>query len=114
MFIPDCVTIFALLIFGHFLADYPLQGAFLSQAKNRCAPVPGVPWYQALLAHSAIHAGFVMVITGSLVLALAECLLHALIDDSKCRGKISYNTDQALHWLCKALWAGAGAIWMLP
>lgn len=35
------------LIAGHFLCDYPLQGDFLSKAKNRVNPIPGVPWYQA-------------------------------------------------------------------
>jgi hypothetical protein len=35
------------LIAGHALADYPLQGDFLSRAKNRSAPIPGFPWWQA-------------------------------------------------------------------
>ena len=32
------------LMVGHALADYPLQGDFLAKAKNRTAPIPGVPW----------------------------------------------------------------------
>lgn len=59
------LELFGLLVFGHMLGDYPLQGDFLSKAKNRYAPIAGVPWYQALGAHSAIHAGFVGIITGS-------------------------------------------------
>jgi len=94
----------ALLIVGHALADYPLQGDFLARAKNRAAPIPGVPWYQGLVSHALIHAGFVGVITGSLLLACFELIAHCLIDDSKCMGRISYNADQALHVACKLLW----------
>lgn len=95
--------LFALLV-GHALADYPLQGDFLARAKNRTAPIPGVPFYQALGAHALIHGGFVAAITGSLWLGLAEVVAHALIDDAKCTGKIGFNTDQFLHLACKLLW----------
>lgn len=95
----------ALLIAAHALADYPLQGDFLAKAKNHRAPIPGVPWYQALAAHSAIHAGFVGVITGSAWLGLAEFLIHTATDYAKCDGRISYNTDQAVHIGCKIAWA---------
>lgn len=99
------VQLLGLLIVGHALADYPLQGDFLARAKNRTAPLPGVPWWQALSAHAIIHGGFVGVITGSWLLGCAEAIWHWLIDDLKCRGKISFNTDQALHIAFKALWA---------
>lgn len=99
------VEMFALMVAAHALADYPLQGEFLSKAKNHTAPIPGVPWYQALLAHSAIHAGFVGVITGSIWLALAEFVIHTATDYAKCAGRISYNTDQAIHIGCKVVWA---------
>lgn len=97
--------ILALLIFAHALADYPLQGDFLARAKNRTAPIPGFPWWQALAAHAVIHAGFVYVITGSLGLAVCEFCIHAITDDLKCRGKIGLNTDQAIHIICKVAWA---------
>ncbi len=95
-----------LLIAGHAVADYPLQGEFLAKAKNRFAPVPGVPWYQALGAHAVIHGGVVGIITGSIVLGLLETLSHMLIDDLKCGHRISYNSDQVLHVSCKFLWLG--------
>lgn len=106
----DLPVILALLIVGHCLADYPLQGEFLSRGKNRFHPLPEIPWYQAMFAHTAIHAGFVGVITGSLWLGLAELVAHAIIDDRKCAGKISFNTDQALHLGCKVLWVGLLAV----
>lgn len=96
--------IFAFMIFTHALGDYPLQGEFLSRAKNRANPVPGVPWYQALAAHSLIQGGLVGLVTGSLWLALAETVAHALIDDAKCTGKLTFNQDQALHIACKIVW----------
>ena len=99
------MDVLALLIFAHALADYPLQGAFLSQAKNHTTPICGVPWYQALAAHSAIHGGFVGVITGSLWMGVAEFVIHAVTDHAKCSGRISYNVDQAIHVGCKVVWA---------
>lgn len=97
--------IFALMVVAHALADYPLQGDFLSKAKNHTAPIAGVPFYQALAAHSAIHAGFVGIITGSIWLGLAEFIIHTATDYAKCDGRISYNTDQAIHIGCKIVWA---------
>lgn len=96
---------FLALVVGHALADCPLQGDFLAKAKNRSAPLPGVPWWQALGAHAAIHGGIVAHVTGSAVLGIAEAAVHAITDDLKCRGKLSYNQDQAVHLACKALWA---------
>jgi hypothetical protein len=104
------LELFALMVAGHALADYPLQGDFLAKAKNHAAPIPGVPFYQALGAHSAIHAGFVGVITGSIWLALAEFTIHAATDYAKCDGRISYNTDQAIHIGCKFAWAALAAL----
>lgn len=93
-----------LMLAWHALADYPLQGDFLAKAKNESAPIPGVPWYQALAAHSMIHAGGVAVITGSVILGMCEAVAHFAIDRAKCRGMIGFNLDQALHVGCKALW----------
>lgn len=98
------IELLAVLIVGHALADYPLQGDFLSKAKNHKAPIPGVPWYQALLAHSAIHGGAVGLATGSIWLGLMEFAVHNLIDYMKCDGKISFNQDQLFHIICKIFW----------
>ncbi len=98
------IEMLGLMIGAHALADYPLQGDFLARAKNRKSPIDGVPWYQALAAHAAIHALFVGVITGSIYLAAAEFVAHCVIDDFKCQGRISFNSDQALHIICKVVW----------
>ena len=93
------------MVVGHALADYPLQGDFLSRAKNRTAPIPGVPWYQAMGAHVAIHGGFVWLITGLWWLGVLEALIHFATDDLKCRGRLSFNQDQGIHIACKVAWA---------
>lgn len=98
-------ALFALMVVTHALCDYPLQGDFLARAKNRTAPIPGVPWWQALGAHAVIHGGAVWLVTGNAGCALGEVFAHWIIDDAKCRGWIGYNTDQALHLVCKAWWA---------
>lgn len=92
------------LIVLHFLCDYPLQGDFLSKAKNHTAPIPGIPWMQALFAHAVIHGGAVWLVTGSLGLAAIEIVLHALTDYLKCGNSISFNADQFIHLGCKAMY----------
>lgn len=97
------IEIFALLVFGHMLADYPLQGDFLARGKNRMNPIPGIPWQHCMAAHAIIHGGFVGIITGSVWLGIAETVAHAVIDDAKCKGHLSYHEDQAWHIACKIL-----------
>ncbi|WP_199097195.1 DUF3307 domain-containing protein [Dyella sp. ASV21] len=93
-----------LLLAVHALCDYPLQGDFLSRAKNRANPIPGVPWYQALGAHALIHGGAVALLTGIWWLGVLEVAAHFAIDDAKCRGRLTFNQDQVLHVLCKVIW----------
>ena len=107
----NSVHTLVLMLAAHALADYPLQGDFLARAKNRFAPVPGVPWYQAMIAHCLIHAEFVTLLTGSLTLGVAEFVAHFVIDDLKCARRISYDADQGLHVFCKMLWIGVLLSW---
>lgn len=92
-------------LFGaHALFDYAGQGDFMSKAKNASAPIPGVPWWNVLAAHSAIHGAAVALITGLWWLFPFEAAIHFATDNAKCRGRISYNTDQAVHIVCKLAW----------
>lgn len=97
------------MLVAHALADYPLQGDWLSRAKNRTLDlVPGERiWPGALAAHAAIHAAGVKLATGSWALAACEFVAHAAIDHTKCAGRLSYNADQALHVACKLVWFAA-------
>jgi hypothetical protein len=91
-----------LMVFAHALADYPLQGEFLSKAKANL--IPGINHRIAMIMHCIIHAGFVFIITGSVLLFIAEYTLHYAIDTAKVKGKINFEQDQCLHLLCKVLW----------
>lgn len=93
-----------LLIAAHALCDYPFQGDFLANGKNHKNPIPGVPFYHPLLAHSSIHGAAVGLITGNIWLGVAEFLIHTAIDYSKCDGRIGFNTDQVMHIICKFVW----------
>lgn len=101
----DFILVFGVLLFFHFLADFPLQGDFLAKAKNHRDPIPHIPWWHALFAHSFIHAGFVFLATGSVVCFLGELISHFLIDHTKCAGEITFERDQSYHIACKVLWA---------
>jgi len=100
----DLPLIAVALIGAHFVCDYPMQGDFLAKAKNRTAPIPGVPYWQALGAHSAIHGAAVALITGVWWLFIFEAVLHWKTDDAKCVGRLSFNQDQAIHMVCKVVW----------
>lgn len=96
-----------LLVMGHFLADFSLQGDRM--AVEKC-PGRGVvlPWGWWLTAHSFVHGFLVALITGSPLLGLAESVLHACIDLGKCSNLYRVNLDQCLHILCKLVWAILG------
>lgn len=104
------IRLIILLFAGHALCDYPLQGDFLARGKNHMNPILGVPWFQCLFAHAVIHAGMVLLLTHSVVLALFELTLHMLIDWWKCEGALTFDQDQACHYACKVLWALLAAI----
>ena len=99
------IELFALLLFAHLLFDYPLQGDWLARAKNRHDPIPHVPWYQAMFAHTAMHGMAVWIITGIPLLGLAEMAIHWITDDLKLQGELTFNQDQAIHIACKVVWA---------
>ena len=72
---------------------------------------PSNLWIYLMSAHSLIHAFFVWAFTGSVVLGLAEFIIHWIIDALKCEGHTSFETDQWLHILTKVvfvalIWAG--------
>lgn len=109
----DVVVVLApLFLFAHFLFDFPLQGDFLSRAKNPLSPLPGVSWRWALAAHSTLQGGGVAICVFiatqdlylSLVLGLAETFLHGLIDLGKCLKMMDFGTDQLAHLSCKLAW----------
>lgn len=103
-------TMLFLLLAGHALCDYPLQGDFLAQGKNRHTTLGamerGTMWLHLLTAHALIHGGMVALVTGRADLGAAETVIHWLTDWAKCEGRIGFHTDQAIHVLCKLIWVG--------
>ncbi len=100
----DPATMLFLLLAGHAIADYPLQGRFLAEGKNRHTTLGREYWPHALAAHAVIHGGFVVAVTGSAALGVAETVAHGITDWMKCEGHIGLNTDQAIHIACKIVW----------
>ena len=105
------MDLFFMLLAAHALCDYPLQGDFLARGKNHRAPLPGVPWWQCLWAHALIHGGAVALLTHRWEIGVLEMAAHAVIDNAKCAGRISFNTDQALHVACKIVWVLIVVLW---
>ena len=100
----DGITLLFFMLVGHALADFPLQGDFLANGKNRNTPLGKVYWVYCLPAHGLIHGGAVAYVTGNVYLGIAETVAHMAIDWLKCEGKIGMKADQALHIGCKLLW----------
>jgi hypothetical protein len=108
--------IFFLLAIGHALMDFPLQGEFLASCKNRQFLIqradPARPpsiWIICMTSHCLLHAAAVWFITGCVVLACIEFVLHFLIDVAKCEGLTSFNQDQFLHFGCKVAYVAVAA-----
>lgn len=101
----DLPGLMLLLLFGHALADGPLQAGGLSGAKRPGPDQPRGRWFLALCAHGVVHGGFVALATGSAALGWAEAGAHVAIDFAKGRGRITELQDQLLHLACKVVWA---------
>ena len=100
------MEIFAWLLIGHAIADYPLQSEWVARAKQPGFTFDGEAiWPSVLACHAGIHAGVVKLVTGSWLLAGLEFVAHAGIDYSRGRRFLSYNGDQAAHVGCKVVWA---------
>ena len=100
-----------LLILGHFVADFPLQGDRM--AVEKC---PGkdvvLDWRWWLSAHAGTHGFVVALLTGVPILGLAEMFFHAAIDYGKCRFRYTLAADQLMHGACKVLWVMVLTKWL--
>jgi hypothetical protein len=100
------------LIIGHALADFALQPTSMAMGKNRNRQWEGLKeekkyfpnWPYWLTAHALLHGGAVWLITGNMVLGIAEIVLHWIIDFAKCENWTNIHTDQLLHLICKGVY----------
>ena len=110
------ITLFFYLLIGHAVADYALQPPNIALGKNRHAgPPPGYNpeahgpirpiWPMVMAAHALIHAGAVIVVTGSPFLGLWQFGTHYLIDVLKCEKVYNLWVDQFLHVFVLAMTA---------
>lgn len=99
------LALFFAFAIAHAIADFPLQGEFLAIQKTRRTANDRSIWVVALTAHCLIQAGGVWLVSGSLAFAATELVLHGLIDLGKGEQRFGIVTDQALHLLCKVVYA---------
>lgn len=104
--VESIALVFLGLVWIHLIMDYALQGNFMAKGKNPETEFYGVPWRTLLSSHAFLHAFPVAIITGSWLAGLGELIAHWGIDRLKCSGKITFNQDQMLHLVCKAIWTG--------
>ena len=94
------MEIFIVLIMVHYLCDFALQNDFVAKFKAmRINGEYNSIWYHCLTAHCAIHSLGVYVVTSSILLSAVMFVTHFIIDQSKCLGKLTFNQDQALHFI---------------
>lgn len=98
------VALFFAFAIAHALADFPFQGEYLARMKVRTQAGNISEWVVALTAHSLVHAGAVWIVSGSVILGVAELCLHWIIDLGKGEGKFGYAMDQCFHLACKLIY----------
>lgn len=111
--ISDSGTILAIaLLWAHVIADGPLNTATISKGKRPWLKEGrGLRFVVYHLMHSFIHAGFVLLITGSIALAAAEFVVHLVTDALKVADVIDARLDQFIHIVVKFLWAAIAVGW---
>lgn len=109
------VALIFYLLVVHALMDYALQTDTIATCKCRScdsAVAKAVPWYYWLTAHAGLHGAAVGVVVrwfgfgwnAVAILAIAETIIHWIIDFGKCEKCYGIDVDQALHVACKLLW----------
>lgn len=114
--IAQLLTLFFWLLVGHALADFPLQGEFMSTAKRHDSRSgQNGFWFFALTAHAMIHAGMVGLAirlavpqlgAAATAIMFLEFVWHWSTDLAKARNAIGMKTDQAFHFSAKVCWVG--------
>ena len=99
------LTLLILFQIKHFICDYPLQTPYMLRKLQRTG------WQLPLIAHSAVHAVGTFLITVyfdiqlALLLALADLVLHFIVDRLKASPDIGrrFSIDNKYFWWCLGL-----------
>lgn len=103
-----------LMFCGHALADFSLQTEWQALNKNRHVRDSFTPeqkrtmlviWPWLLTAHALVHGLMVYIILQRLDLAIAETVVHWIIDFGKNERWYNFHVDQVLHLITKIVWA---------
>jgi hypothetical protein len=96
-----------LLVASHVLGDFSLQTDTMAMGKDRHhdPALHGVDWWYWLTSHALIQGLGVAIVTQSVWLGMAETVAHWLIDFGKVEKRYGIHVDQALHIVCKFVWA---------
>ena len=93
-----------LLCIGHALTDYALISDYMRD------DIENSPYGYTLVAHSLISALPVYMVTGSVVLSLAETISHYVIDALAIGGHINRWQNEVLLIGTKVLWVALLAL----
>lgn len=104
------VTTLIMLLFSHFLFDFPLQNDYTAIHKNpwhrKLSWVDGTRqwnnmsnpiWIWPMLSHCTLHSVPVFLLTNSYYLMAFMFVSHFVIDVLKCKEVFTYHQDQVLH-----------------
>ena len=115
MILTRAVSLFFLLVAGHFVADFSLQTEWVATNKNRHVRLNFPPeqrakmqviWPWLLSAHACTQGLMVYLITQRISLGLAETVIHWLCDFGKCEKWYGFHADQLIHIISKAVFVG--------
>lgn len=113
MISTDPAALFFLFLGAHAVADFALQTEWIATNKNRhvrerltaeARATSQVVWPHLMTAHALHHGLFVFLISHSLILGVAETVVHWITDFGKCEKWYGFHMDQFIHVATKGLW----------
>ena len=101
------------LLLAHAVTDFAMQSKEMSAGKRGNGEVPPgvksvVVWPFWLVAHAAVNATGVYLVTGSIICSMLELVFHTVLDRNKCLNNTTAYQDQLGHLSTKVFYA-----WMM-
>ena len=91
--------------FGSLCCGFAIQTdtVAINKCPNNSSKIK-INWAWWMTGHVSMHGLIVFFITGNVLVAAAETIIHFYIDYLKCIGKFNLLIDQIFHILCKLIW----------